>query len=181
MNPFEQDIAAPEPPPLTPAEVEARRGRLAELFESEREKFLGMATRRTGREDAEDVVQGAFLSAWESVHTCRDIEAMKAWLYVIFQRYSTRHISVAIERRNQVDLASAPELGDSRNPYDPERRLLMEEVKAEASRLSDKERGAILAHLTDENISQKLHKRRFHGVQRIKARVSGPEVVYRLS
>jgi RNA polymerase sigma-70 factor (ECF subfamily) len=54
-------------------------------------ELFNYALRICGRADgAEDLVQETFLSAWRSIHTLRDENRLRAWLFAILRRQRIR-------------------------------------------------------------------------------------------
>ncbi len=76
------------------------------------QELFHYAVRLCGRDGgAEDLVQETFLHAWRSIHTLRDENALRGWLFQILRR---RHFRALNKRRaaRTVPLEDAAELAD---------------------------------------------------------------------
>ncbi len=80
--------------------------------EQHAQELFHYAVRLCGRDGgAEDLVQETFLHAWRSIHTLRDENALRGWLFQILRR---RHFRTLNKRRmvRTVPLEEAAELAD---------------------------------------------------------------------
>jgi RNA polymerase sigma-70 factor (ECF subfamily) len=82
------------------------------LMDRHRARAFGIALRITrSREDAEDVVQQAFVRAWHALAQFRAESAFGTWLHQIVARRALDRVSqmnMRREREDDVDLASLP-------------------------------------------------------------------------
>jgi len=99
----------PEPPSDASLAERARAGDRA-AFEHLHQRFArtvhGLLLAHVPPNDADDLVQEVFLSAWRRLETLRDVERVGAWLLAI-----ARNAALAIGRRARTpELVPAPEL-----------------------------------------------------------------------
>ncbi len=102
------------------------------------------------QEDAEDVVQEAFISVFSSIHTYRAAAPLKSWLYRVAARRALRHIKglrrvAALE----VIVGGAESLSDPHRS-DPQKKLdsraLLKRIYALLDQIPDKQRAVFILH-----------------------------------
>jgi RNA polymerase sigma factor (sigma-70 family) len=79
-----------------------RRERFEHLYRSNYEAILGYVRRRTGPDEAADVLAETFLVAWRRLETVPDGEAARLWLYGTARRVLANH-ERARRRRRRLD------------------------------------------------------------------------------
>jgi len=114
-------------------------GRYNDLLYRHAERMLGQA------DDAEDVVQAAWIKAFRNLRKCRDPERFGAWVFRICANECKD--AVKAKRRGNVPLDSVAELesdeGDSATRFDQRRRL----AGALARLAPDQREAFLLKHL----------------------------------
>jgi RNA polymerase sigma factor (sigma-70 family) len=110
-------------------------------FERHSPAILGFCTHMLGsREEAEDVVQHTFASAWGDLQRSRERSiVLKPWLFTIARN---RCVSVLRARREQ--LVEAPELATAGLAEQVERRVELRQLLADVRELPDEQREALL-------------------------------------
>lgn len=120
-DPRSRSVAAARGAAPTDAElVEKAQGGDVEAFDMLIHRHLESAhtaaiSLLANRDDAEDVCQDAFLTAFKRLGQCRDSSRFRAWLLRIvrnrahnFRRYYTRHVAVDIAASTEVPARSDP-------------------------------------------------------------------------
>jgi RNA polymerase sigma-70 factor (ECF subfamily) len=134
---------------LVAAALDGSEAAFGELVRRYTDLLYRHAARMTGRVDeAEDVVQAAFVKAWRGLRHCRDPEHFGAWLFRIGANAAKDHLKA--RRRDGPDPESLPALADgSPDPEEDMRnRNLAEEIERALARLPDEQREAfVLKHL----------------------------------
>jgi RNA polymerase sigma-70 factor, ECF subfamily len=130
---------------LVRGSIEGSDGAFGELVRRYQDLLYRHAERMTGRPDeAEDVVQAAFLKAHRNLARCRDPGRVGAWLFRICANACKDHLKA--RRGDEVELEAVPGLAGER--YDPDRDLaradLRREIDAALRRLADERREAFL-------------------------------------
>ncbi len=134
-----------------------RRDRFQAIYEAHYHRVLGYALRRTGREDAADVVAETFLVAWRRIGDVPEGDAARLWLYGIARRVLANQTRAAHRRERLAERIRAnlvPEIEPVR--ANPE--LGAAAAAFEALRADDRELLALVAWegLDGEEIAQVL-------------------------
>ncbi len=100
--------------PLVRAAQQGDRASFEALYRRHARAVRAVLLGRVGRDDADDLVQEAFLTAWRQVRTLRDPAAFSAWTLAI-----ARHLRIDHVRRRRPEAAlDAPELVGARRVTD---------------------------------------------------------------
>jgi RNA polymerase sigma-70 factor (ECF subfamily) len=159
-------VPAPDPEaPPDPADVElvarARRGEMAafeELVRRHRTRIFGLVYHMTGhREDAEDLVQAAFVRAYRALGRFRGQSAFYTWLYRIASNLTLNFLKRRSRRGSEISLNDIdaaverdPDYVDLVSQDSPVRQAsltdLQHRIHEGLGRLSDKHREVVVLH-----------------------------------
>lgn len=107
--------------------------------------MLGYAARRVGRQDAEDVTQGALARAWRAWRP--GIENPRAWVFTILDRHIANTLRTAYRHNESPGIEGVTLTAE--DPLDAEgraeRAALLAEVVAGIRALPDSQRQALLS------------------------------------
>lgn len=130
---------------LVRGSIEGSDGAFGELVRRYQDLLYRHAERMTGRPDeAEDVVQAAFIKAHRSLASCRDPGRVGAWLFRIGANACKDHLK--LRREDGVELEAVPDLAGERDgpERDMDRAELRREIDAALRRLADEQKEAFL-------------------------------------
>jgi RNA polymerase sigma-70 factor (ECF subfamily) len=137
---------------LASAVVRGDRAAEETLYRRHAPSVLRLATRLLrSREDALDVLQDTFVTAFEDVGALRDPDAFRPWLHriavrLVHRRFRRRKLLAMIGLGRAADAVSLEDLADER--VSPEARVELRWLDAALSRLDDKTRIAwMLRHV----------------------------------
>jgi RNA polymerase sigma-70 factor (ECF subfamily) len=135
-----------------------------------RDAYTRYAVRMLGsRDDADDVLQLAFIRAFRGLAQCRDPERFRAWLYQIVinecRTYSTRRA------RRERRLVRDPSLAESASVPPDEQSALRDEIQRALDRLEPPQREAfVLKHVEDLSYEE-MAELTGQGISALKMRV----------
>jgi RNA polymerase sigma-70 factor, ECF subfamily len=142
----------------------------AYLVHRYRNTYTRFAVRMLGnREDAEDVLQLAFVRAFRALHRCQEPERFAAWLYQIVVNECRTYLSRRTRReRTFLSVAAAPEPA-TEHPWSAlgER----EEILQAVAQLSPEQREAFLLKHVEELSYEEMHEITGAGESALKMRV----------
>jgi RNA polymerase sigma-70 factor (ECF subfamily) len=151
----------------TAGEVEA----FAELSRRYRDTYTRYAVRMLGnRDEAEDVLQSAFIRAYRAIDRCRDPSRFGAWLYQIVANESRTFVMRRARRdrrilRDEIRLAETPVRSDI------EARDTVEDVQYALDQLDLEQREAFVMKYVEELTYDEMAEITGAGVSALKMRV----------
>src|ERR1044071_1348572 len=102
-------VTSPTDANLVAAAISGDVDAFAELSRRYRDQYTRFAVRMVGdRDEAEDVLQSAFIRAYRALDRCRDASRFGAWLYQIVANECRTHVARRARRERRIIRDEAP-------------------------------------------------------------------------
>ena len=141
------------------------------LINRYKDSYARFATRMlNSQDDAEDVLQSAFIRAYRNLASCRDPEKFGAWLQKIVVNECRTY--VVRRGRREAKFDSRPDvLSTIGAPDRVERKEVLEEIQAALQRLPEEQREAFLLRYVEDLGYEEMSELTGAGVSALKMRV----------
>ena len=156
---------------LVAAAVRGNIDAFAELSRRYRDTYSRFAVRMVGdRDDAEDVMQSAFIRAYRALDQCRDPNRFGAWLYQIVAN-ECRSFVVRRSRRNRRMVHDEIRLRDAPSPASADGSDTLDDVQYALEQLDVDQREAFLMKHVEQLSYEEMAEITGEGISALKMRV----------